>query len=84
MNEFGCPLDSRHSYAKVDWTVWSASLSADRMQFRKLMLPLYKFMNETTDRTPMADLINTDRATIVGFTGRTVVGAYFIRLLEKE
>jgi len=84
MNEFGCPLDSRHSYTKVDWTVWSASLSADRMRFRKLMLPLYKFMNETTDRTPMADLINTDGKTIVGFTGRTVVGAYFIRLLEKE
>lgn len=59
MNEFGCPLDSRHSYTKVDWTVWTASLSADRMQFRKLMLPLHKFMNETTDRTPMADLINT-------------------------
>ena len=84
MNEFGCPLDSRHSYTKVDWTVWTASLSADRMQFRKLMLPLHKFMNETTDRTPMADLINTDGKTIVGFTGRTVVGAYFIRLLEKE
>ena len=84
MNEFGCPLDSRHSYAKVDWTVWSASLNADRMQFRKLMLPLHKFMNETTDRTPMADLINTDGKTIVGFTGRTVVGAYFIRLLEKK
>ena len=30
------------------------------------------------------DLINTDGKTIVGFTGRTVVGAYFIRLLEKE
>lgn len=84
MNEFGCPLDSRHNYTKVDWTVWSASLSADRMQFRKLMLPLHKFMNETTDRTPMADLINTDGKTIVGFTGRTVVGAYFIRLLEKK
>ena len=75
MNEFGCPLDSRHSYTKVDWTVWTASLSADRMQFRKLMLPLHKFMNETTDRTPMADLIYTDGKTIVGFTGRTVVGA---------
>lgn len=82
MNEFGCPLDSRHSYTKADWTVWTASLSDDRMQFRKLMLPLYKFMNETTDRTPMADLINTDKATIVGFAGRSVVGAYFIRLLE--
>ena len=59
--------------------------SADRMQFRKLMLPLHKFMNETTDRTPMADLINTDGKTIVGFTGRIPsVGIIPIRLLEKE
>lgn len=84
MNKFGCPLDNRHSYAKVDWTVWSASLSKDRLMFRKLILPLHKFMNETTDRVPMADLINTDCAKVADFHGRSVVGGYFIRLLEDE
>ncbi|MDD3038304.1 glutaminase family protein [Bacteroides sp.] len=82
MNEFGCPLDSRHSYTKTDWTVWTGAMSRDRMTFRKFILPLHKFMNETGDRVPMADLINTDRATVVDFRGRSVVGGYFIRLLE--
>ncbi|WP_077155532.1 glutaminase family protein [Bacteroides bouchesdurhonensis] len=84
MNEFGCPLDSRHSYTKTDWTVWTGSLSTDSTTFRKFILPIHKFMNETKDRVPMADFINTDRATIVDFRGRSVVGGYFIRLLEQK
>lgn len=82
MNEYGCPLDNRHDYAKADWTVWTAALNDDRGKFRKFILPLHRFMNETNDRTPMADLIHTDRANIEGFTGRPVVGAYFIKLLK--
>ena len=84
MNEFGCPLDNRHSYTKLDWTVWTASLTTDSMKFRKFILPLHKFMNETTDRVPMADLINTDKAIVVDFRGRSVVGGYFIQLLENR
>lgn len=84
MNTYGCPLDNRHNYAKTDWTVWTASLNSDRRKFRNFIMPLYRFMNETTDRVPMADLINTDKAFIAGFSNRPVVGAYFIRLLEKK
>ena len=54
------------------------------MKFRKFILPLHKFMNETTDRVPMADLINTDKAIVVDFRGRSVVGGYFIQLLENR
>lgn len=84
LNRYGFPLDSRHTRAKADWMVWSASLAADREAFRKLIIPLHRFMNETSARTPMADLINTDQNTIIGFTGRPVVGGYFIRLLENR
>ncbi|SHE50929.1 protein of unknown function, partial [Bacteroides faecichinchillae] len=84
MNEFGCPLDSRHSYTKTDWMVWTGSLSTDSTTFRKFILPLHKFMNETKDRVPMADLINTDQSKVIDFRGRSVVGGYFIRLLEQN
>lgn len=84
MNAYGCPLDNRHDYAKTDWIVWTASMCSDRGKFRSFIIPLHRFMHETKDRTPMADLINTDRAVIVGFTGRPVVGGYFIRLLERK
>ncbi|WP_425591415.1 hypothetical protein [Bacteroides faecichinchillae] len=33
---------------------------------------------------PMADLINTDQSKVVDFRGRSVVGGYFIRLLEQN
>ena len=84
MNVYGCPLDNRHDYAKTDWIVWTASMYSDRRRFRNFIMPLYRFMHETKDRTPMADLINTDRTDIAGFTGRPVVGGYYIRLLDKE
>lgn len=84
MNELGCPLDSRHSYTKTDWMVWTVSLSTDSTTFRKFILPLHKFMNETKDRVPMADLINTDQSKVIDFRGRSVVGGYFIRLLEQN
>lgn len=83
LNAYGCPLDSRNDYTKADWSVWTAALSNDRAMFRKLILPLHRFMNETADRTPMADLIHTDKPIIKGFLGRPVVGGYFIRLLEN-
>lgn len=81
LEAYGCPLDSRHSYTKTDWAVWTAALCDDRAMFRKFILPLHRFMNETTDRRPMADLIHTDRAAVADFSGRPVVGGYFIRLL---
>ena len=84
MNKYGCPLDGRHDYTKVDWTVWTGALSADRTMFRKFIVPLHRFMNETGERAPMADLIHTDRPDVADFRGRSVVGSYFIRLLEKK
>ena len=82
LNPYGCPLDERHSYTKVDWSIWSAALSGDKETFGKIVVPLYRFMNETTNRRPMTDWTNTDRVTAAGYKGRNVVGACFMPLLE--
>lgn len=84
MNTFGCPLDSRHSYAKTNWTIWAASLNQDRKMFRKFILPLYQFMNTTKERAPMENWIYTKSPNIVNYSGRPLVGAYFIGLLENK
>ena len=81
MKKYGIPLDGKHAFTKTDWSVWVASLSYDPQNFQYLITPLYRFMNETADRIPMADLINTEQAIIAGFPGRSVVGAYFMKLL---
>jgi hypothetical protein len=41
-------------------------------------------MNETTDRIPMTDWYNTDNKKHVGFRARSVVGGYYIKLLEEK
>lgn len=84
MNEYGCPLDERHTYSKLDWTMWTATLCESNETFRQMVQPVYRFMNESVNRRPMADQLNTDRATVAGFRGRNVVGGCFMKILENR
>ncbi|MDR1884533.1 MAG: DUF4965 domain-containing protein [Prevotella sp.] len=83
-NEYGLPLDSRKNYTKADWVIWTATLADDNETFSKFIAPLHKFMNETTDRVPMSDWYNTDQKTHVGFKARSVVGGYYIKMLNDS
>lgn len=83
-NEFGLPLDNRETYTKTDWVIWTASMASDKVTFEKLVTPIYHFMNVTTDRVPMTDWMYTDRANAKVFKARTVVGGYFMRMLEER
>ena len=83
-NRYGLPLDNRETYTKTDWIMWTATLANDKETFQKFITPVYKFMNETTSRVPMSDWIFTDSATQRGFQARSVVGGYYIKLLEHK
>ncbi|MFV0417470.1 MAG: glutaminase domain-containing protein [Dysgonomonas sp.] len=83
-NKYGLPLDSRKNYTKADWIIWTATLADDTHTFKKFIIPLHKFMDETTDRVPMSDWYNTDSKTYVGFKARSVVGGYYMKMLSDR
>lgn len=83
-NEYGLPLDNRETYTKTDWIMWTATLADDAETFQAFISPVHKFFNETVDRVPMSDWIWTDKPNFRGFKARSVVGGYYIKMLEDK
>ena len=83
-NRYGLPLDNRKDYTKLDWITWTATLTQNRADFEALIDPIFTFLNETPDRSPMTDWYETKNARKVGFTARPVVGGVFAQLLYDK
>jgi hypothetical protein len=79
---YGVPLDSRRDYTKLDWIVWSATLTGDRADFDALVDPVVRWANETTARVPLTDWYSTVSGKQEGFQARSVVGGLYIKLLD--
>ncbi|MBX3745851.1 MAG: DUF4965 domain-containing protein [Verrucomicrobiae bacterium] len=80
-NAYGLPLDNRADYTKLDWILWSATLTRDRSDFEALVDPVVRWLNETPQRVPMSDWYDTRNARQIGFQARPVVGGVFLEML---
>lgn len=83
-NEYGLPLDNRKEYTKLDWILWTATLTQNRSDFEALVAPVHKFLDESPDRSPMTDWYFTDSGKKRGFTARPVVGGVFLQMLYDD
>ncbi len=81
-NKYGTPLDSRSSYTKADWLVWSAAMANTKEEFAQIVEPLWHFLNETPSRVPFTDWYDTISGKQIGFQNRSVVGGLFLPLLR--
>ncbi len=83
-NEFGLPLDSRRAYTKNDWILWTATFAPTRKEFEELIDPVYKFALETESRVPLNDFYDSNTGIRDNFKARSVVGGFFMKMLEEK
>lgn len=83
-NKYGLPLDNRANYTKSDWVMWTATLSTNQQEFEDFIEPLWRSVHESPNRQPLTDWYDTKSAEVMAFRARSVVGGFFIKLLETR
>lgn len=87
MQQYGLPLDSRHTYIKSDWMLQTAAVSTASLR-ASLNSALARWLNKTNTDLPFTDLFESEGNGEFGagnrFAARPVVGSHFARLaLER-
>lgn len=50
LNAYGPPMDSRHTYVKLDWLAWGATMADSDLDFHKMADPIFVQANITSCR----------------------------------
>ncbi|KAJ7151690.1 hypothetical protein C8R46DRAFT_1166541 [Mycena filopes] len=75
-NKYGVPLDTRHTYTKSDWEIWTAAVVNDQSLRDLLITAIKDFLSTGLNNTPFPDLYDTVTGGVQGFKARPVVGGH--------
>ncbi|KAK7470513.1 hypothetical protein VKT23_001939 [Stygiomarasmius scandens] len=79
-NTFGIPLDTRHTYTKSDWEIWTAGFVTDPSVRDLLIGSVQKFASGGTSKQPLSDWYETEDGEAQSFRARPVVGGHLALL----
>ncbi|MFB7599067.1 glutaminase domain-containing protein [Streptomyces sp. NPDC056160] len=80
VNQYGVPLDIRHSYTKGDWEMWTAAWLREHPVSDYLIDALHAFAHTSASRVPFTDWYDTVTNRQSGFQARPVIGGVFALL----
>ncbi|CDO71295.1 hypothetical protein BN946_scf184908.g52 [Trametes cinnabarina] len=75
-NAFGVPLDTRHTYTKSDWEIWTAGLVTSTTVRDLLVSSVRKYAADGKSSQPLGDWYETLDGSVEGFRARPVVGGH--------
>ncbi|KIJ70073.1 hypothetical protein HYDPIDRAFT_23218 [Hydnomerulius pinastri MD-312] len=79
-NVYGIPLDTRHTYTKTDWEVWTASIMTDARTRNLFMDSVVRYAANGESNEALGDLYDTVSGQAAGFKARPVAGGHFALL----
>ncbi len=82
-NDYGLPLDSRKTYTKSDWILWTASMAPKEETFRALVAPVARYLRETGSRVAFSDWYDTVTGLYEHFIGRSVQGGVYMPFIAR-
>lgn len=82
--DYGTPLDSRSPAAKPEWAIWVATMAEDKATFEEFIAPIFRYVDETPHRVPLADIYFAHSGRRRANQARSVVGGFFMKLLADQ
>ncbi|KAJ7140461.1 DUF1793-domain-containing protein [Mycena filopes] len=79
-NAFGVPLDTRHTYTKTDWEIWTAAIVTNDAVRDLFIGSVKKWVSDGLSNVPFSDLYDTVSGKQSGFQARPVVGGHLALL----
>ncbi|KAJ7924394.1 hypothetical protein B0H13DRAFT_1192380 [Mycena leptocephala] len=80
-NKYGVPLDTRHTYTKTDWQIWTSAIVTDT-SLRDLFISSIKgYISNGLNNNAFPDWYDTVTGVAEGFRARPVTGGHLALLL---